>query len=61
MNRAIRRKLIEAEKSPTSIEQQYEQATNLDKYQRKSRKKEEQLRRRENRKQRQRQGRVENN
>ena len=32
INRAIRRKLIEAEKPPTSIEQWYEQTTNLDKY-----------------------------
>jgi len=32
MNKAIRRKLMEAERPPTSIEQWYKQATNLDRY-----------------------------
>ena len=32
MNRAIRRKLIEVEKPPTSIEQWYEHVTNLDRH-----------------------------
>ena len=32
INRVIRRMLMEAERSPTSIEQWYEYATNLDKY-----------------------------
>ena len=32
MSRAIRRKLIEAERPPTSIEQWYECATNLDRH-----------------------------
>jgi len=32
MNKAIRRKLIEAERPPTSIEQWYKQATNLDRH-----------------------------
>ena len=32
MNGAIRRKLIEAERPPLSIEQWYEHATNLDRY-----------------------------
>ena len=32
INRTIRRKLIEAERSPLSIEQWYEHATNLDRY-----------------------------
>ena len=49
MNRAIRRKLIEAEKSLTSIEQWYECATNLDRHWRESRK-EERLRERRERK-----------
>jgi len=40
---AIRRKLIEAERSPTSIEQWYECATNLDRYWRKSKKEEERM------------------
>jgi len=43
INGAIRRKLIEAEQPPTSIEQWYEQATNLDRHWRKSRKEEERL------------------
>ena len=38
MNRAIRRKLIEAERLPTSIEQWYECATNLDRHWRESKK-----------------------
>jgi len=32
MNRMIRRKLMEVERPPTSIEQWYERATNLDRY-----------------------------
>jgi len=32
MNRIIRRKLMEAKRPPTSIEQWYEHATNLDRY-----------------------------
>ena len=32
MNRIIRRKLMEAERPPTSIEQWYEHATNLDRH-----------------------------
>ena len=32
INRTIRRKLIEAERPPLSIEQWYEHATNLDRY-----------------------------
>jgi len=32
VNRAIKRKLMEAERPPTSIEQWYECATNLDKH-----------------------------
>jgi len=43
MNRAIRRKLIEAERLPTSIEQWYKCATNLDRHWRKSKKEEERL------------------
>jgi len=44
MNRMIRRKLMEAERPPTSIEQWYEYATNLDRYWRESRKEEKILR-----------------
>jgi len=44
MNRMIRRKLMEAERPPTSIEQWYEYATNLDRYWRESRRKEKRLR-----------------
>jgi len=40
----IRRKLIEAEKSLTSIKQWYEHATNSDRHWRKSRREEEKLR-----------------
>ena len=32
INRVIRRKLMEAERPPTSIEQWYKWATNLDRY-----------------------------
>ena len=39
MNRMIRRKLIEAERSLKSIEQWYKHATNLERYLKKSRKK----------------------
>ena len=41
MNRTIRRKLIETKRSLTKIEQQYKHATNLDRYWRENRKKEE--------------------
>ena len=44
MNRVIRRKLIEAERPSRSIKKWYERAVNLDRYQRKSRRKEERLR-----------------
>ena len=44
MSGAIRRKLMEAERSPISIEQWYECATNLDRHWRESKKKEERLR-----------------
>ena len=47
MNRTIRRKLIEAERLPSNIEQWYEHTTNLDKYWRESRRKEERLRERQ--------------
>jgi len=43
MNKMIRRKLIEAERPPTSIEQWYEHATNLDRHWRESRREEERL------------------
>jgi len=43
MNKIIRRKLIEAERPPTSIEQWYEHATNLDRHWRESRREEERL------------------
>ena len=42
-NRTIGRKLIEVEKPPTSIEQWYEQATNLDHHLRESQREEERL------------------
>ena len=44
MNRGIRRKLIEAENPPASIEQWYKRATALDRNWRKSRREEERLR-----------------
>ena len=44
MNRVIRRKLMEAERPPTSIEQQQKHATNLDRHWRESRKEKERLR-----------------
>jgi len=44
MSGAIRRKFMEAKKSPTTIEQWYECATNLDRYWRKSKREEERLR-----------------
>jgi len=44
MSGAIRRKLMKAKRSPTSIEQWYEYTTNLDRYWRESRKEEERLR-----------------
>jgi len=44
MNGMIRRKLMEAERPPTSIEQWYKCATNLDRYWRKSRREEKRLR-----------------
>jgi len=44
MNGTIRRKLIEAERPFTSIEQWYEHATNLDRHWRESRREEERLR-----------------
>jgi len=44
MNEIIRRKLIKTERPPTSIEQWYKCATNLDKHWRKSRRKEKRLR-----------------
>jgi len=46
MNGAIRRKLIEVKRPPTSIEQWYECATNLDRHWRESKKEEERLKRR---------------
>ena len=46
MNGMIRRKLMEAERPPTSIEQWYKCATNLDRYWRKSRREEKRLRKR---------------
>ena len=45
MNGMIRRKLMDAERPSTSIEQWYECATNLDRYWRKSRRIEERLKR----------------
>ena len=44
MNRAIRRKLMEAEYQPGTMEQWYERATTLDQNWRESRRKEERLR-----------------
>jgi len=44
MNGVIRRKLMEAERPPTSIKQWYKHATNLDRHWRKSRRKENRLR-----------------
>ena len=44
MSGAIRRKLIEAEKPSTSIEQWYKCATNLDQYWRESKREEERIR-----------------
>jgi len=41
MNRKIRRKLMEAERPPTSIKQWYKQATDLDHYLRESQREEE--------------------
>jgi len=41
MNKVIRRKLIELERSSTNIEQWYKCATNLDRYWKKSRREEE--------------------
>ena len=43
MNGMIRRKLMEAERLPTSIEQWYEYATNLDRHWRESKREEERL------------------
>jgi len=45
INGIIRRKLMEAERPPTSIEQWYECATNLDRYWRESKREEKRLRR----------------
>ena len=45
INGIIRRKLMEAERPPTSIEQWYECATNLDRYWRDSKREEKRLRR----------------
>ena len=45
MNRVIRRKLMEAERPPTSIEQWYEHAMNLDKYWRESKREEKRIKR----------------
>ena len=47
-NRMIRRKLIETERSSTSIKQWYEHVTNLDRYQRESKREEKRLRERKN-------------
>ena len=44
MNGIIRRKLIKAERPPTSIEQWYKCATNLDRHWRESKREEERLR-----------------
>ena len=44
MSGAIRRKLMEAERPPTSIEQWYECATNLDRHWRESKREEERIR-----------------
>ena len=47
MNRGIQKKLMEAENPPASIEQWYRRATALDRNWRKSRRKEERLRKKE--------------
>ena len=47
MNRGIRKKLMELENPPTSIEQWYQRATALDRNWRESRRKEERLRKKE--------------
>jgi len=44
MSKVIRRKLMEVEKPPTSIEQWYEHTTNLDHYWRESKREEERMR-----------------
>ena len=44
MNKIIRRKLIEVEQFPRSIEQQYKRATNLNRHQRERRKEKKRLR-----------------
>jgi len=44
ISRTIRRRLIEAERSPTIINQWYKHVTNLDKHWRKSRREEKRLR-----------------
>jgi len=44
INAMIKKKLMKVERSPMSIEQWYEQATNLDRYWRESKKEEERLR-----------------
>jgi len=44
MSEVIRRKLMEAEKPPTSIEQLYKWATNLNRHWRESKKEEERMR-----------------
>jgi len=46
MNGVIRRKLIEAERPPTNIDQWYKHATNLNRHWRESEKEKERLRRR---------------
>ena len=61
MNKVIRRKLMELERSPTNIKQQYKCATNLDRYWKKSRREKKQLRRRESKNQGQKQEKVKNN
>ena len=61
MNKVIRRKLIEVARPPTSIEQQYKHATNLDRYWRESRRGEKILKRkRKNKNQGQKQGETRN-
>ena len=44
MSGAIRKRLMEAERSPISIEQWYEHTTNLDRYWRESKREEERMR-----------------
>ena len=44
MNRVIRRKLMKTKRPSRSIKQQYERATNLNRYQRESRREKERLR-----------------